>query len=70
MSWMEKIPSLCQADCGPDHTVAWSNKRWKAAHNLMGLEYWDRVWIFQEIVLASKATLVCGSRKLDWKIVE
>jgi hypothetical protein len=67
---MEKKPSLYQADCGPDNTVAWSNKRWKAAHNLIGLVYWDRVWIFQEIVLASKATLVCGSRKLDWKIVE
>lgn len=28
--------------------------------------YWDRVWIIQEVVVAQKVLLMCGSRKIDW----
>lgn len=30
--------------------------------------WWRRVWIVQEIILASDALIVCGSNEIDWKV--
>ncbi|KAE9971741.1 hypothetical protein BLS_004319 [Venturia inaequalis] len=30
--------------------------------------WWRRVWIVQEIILATDALLVCGSNEIDWKV--
>lgn len=33
-----------------------------------GCPWWKRVWVVQEIILATDATLVCGRKEIDWKI--
>jgi hypothetical protein len=46
---------------GPRFHVAWQELR-----ELCDAPYWTRVWIVQEIGLASKATLLIGGVKFDW----
>jgi hypothetical protein len=69
-------PILCQVDddCGPaDSSPADSaiqmNRRWAAVDFVLKLPYWERIWIFQEAVLASRLLLVCPSRALDFNTV-
>jgi hypothetical protein len=31
--------------------------------------YWRRQWVIQEVVLASKASVICGDKTLDWRII-
>ncbi|KAE8454154.1 hypothetical protein EG329_005079 [Mollisiaceae sp. DMI_Dod_QoI] len=42
--------------------------RWLSIKDLITREWFSRLWVFQEIVLAQKATLVVGEARLDWKI--
>ncbi|KAN0076682.1 Heterokaryon incompatibility protein (HET) domain containing protein [Elaphomyces granulatus] len=36
-------------------------------HNLLRRRaWWSRMWVIQEIIHSSKATLVCGNRAVDW----
>ena len=37
---------------------------------LCNIEYWRRIWIVQELILAKKATLYCGSEDVDWEAFE
>ncbi|KAH7071472.1 heterokaryon incompatibility protein-domain-containing protein [Paraphoma chrysanthemicola] len=37
---------------------------------LAGREYWTRIWIVQEFILAQKLYLLCGSMKLAWSRIE
>jgi hypothetical protein len=39
---------------------------WFALWRFLGRPWWSRVWITQEIVMAQKATLVCGRWCADW----
>ena len=39
---------------------------WKALLDLCGREYWQRVWVNQEVVSASQVSLQCGSRNMSW----
>ena len=32
--------------------------------------YWKRLWVFQEVVLASEAVVVCGARAIPWLLVK
>lgn len=41
---------------------------WFAVKDLLSREWFSRLWVFQEIVLARKARLVVGENSLDWKI--
>ncbi|CZR66833.1 uncharacterized protein PAC_16734 [Phialocephala subalpina] len=41
---------------------------WFAVKDILTREWFSRLWVFQEIVLARKATLVVGEKSLDWKI--
>ena len=40
----------------------------QAMVNMMDRPYWDRVWIIQEIAVASNITVFCGAYKLPWAI--
>ena len=40
---------------------------WRALSSLLRKRWFSRVWIVQEITLARKATLVCGSLTLTWE---
>ncbi len=36
--------------------------------HLLSSSYFRRLWIIQEIFLSSKATVICGQRRIDWKV--
>lgn len=40
---------------------------WMALHDLMGRQYWYRLWIIQEVILGSSSVVLrCGNRSIDW----
>lgn len=45
----------------------WTTEEAIAIRVLCEDEYWDRMWIVQEVVLARRATLHCGARHVDFK---
>lgn len=36
----------------------------------MDRPYWSRLWVVQEVVYASRATIVCGNREIPWEIIQ
>lgn len=45
------------------------NKNDPCVENLVGdCPWWKRVWVVQEIILATDAILVSGSNEIDWKV--
>jgi hypothetical protein len=41
---------------------------WTGMIDLLSRDYFGRLWIIQEIVLSSKAVVVCGNHQIEWKI--
>jgi len=41
--------------------------KWSALSHFLDRPYFRRVWIIQEIVQASKITLICGDQRIDWE---
>ena len=68
LDWMQKHPALCVADVSDkkDDYGLGSNQVWNAIAAFLQLEYWQRVWIFQEVVLARQLTLFCASHSVQW----
>jgi hypothetical protein len=42
----------------------------RAISKLLNRDYWTRTWIIQELGLANKITLQCGSQSADWESIE
>lgn len=59
VQWLAKYPELI--DTAPGNKRSFWNNNWEAVKHLAHLQYWKRVWIFQEIVLAREALLMCKS---------
>lgn len=60
VDWLAKCPELSETT--PDTGwPSWRNRNWEAVRHFLGLQYWQRVWIYQEIVLAQEALLICQS---------
>jgi hypothetical protein len=47
----------------PNNTNAWLN----LGRDILDREWWTRVWIIQEAVLAREIVVVCGSQSTSWK---
>ncbi|KAJ9665973.1 hypothetical protein H2201_003884 [Coniosporium apollinis] len=45
------------------------SKDWEALVALLRRPYWRRAWIMQEIVLAQKLLLLCGSFEISWSML-
>ncbi|KAK4950271.1 hypothetical protein LTR10_011252 [Elasticomyces elasticus] len=45
----------------------WSAAKGVAVVRLSQRIYWTRLWIFQELMLAQKITLLCGNHLADWQ---
>ena len=45
-----------------------SRQQWEAVILLFRREYWSRAWIIQEIGMASKLQLLCGSKVIPWEV--
>jgi hypothetical protein len=70
LAWLKRERSLCQDDNHDLPSLEISrNHRWESLRHLFDLPYWDRVWIFQEIVLAHRLICVCPSKRLDAQIL-
>ncbi|PMD65593.1 uncharacterized protein K444DRAFT_659783 [Hyaloscypha bicolor E] len=41
---------------------------WAGMADLLSRDYFDRLWVIQEIVLSSKAVVVCGNHQIEWKV--
>jgi hypothetical protein len=39
---------------------------WPSVVELYGRRYFRRLWVIQEIVLSTRAAVVCGSQRIDW----
>ncbi|KAL6898785.1 HET domain-containing protein [Trichoderma evansii] len=48
----------------------WSARQVKAILALCEMNYWRRVWIIQEIMLAKEVTIYCGSKSITWNKFE
>jgi hypothetical protein len=44
-------------------------KRWIALARLFSRPYFERIWIIQEVVMATRAILICGRLKAEWEVV-
>ena len=44
-----------------------NDRGWDAFIELCERDYWKRVWIVQEICLAARIVIVCGSNQVPWK---
>ncbi|KAE9380800.1 hypothetical protein N431DRAFT_477671 [Stipitochalara longipes BDJ] len=42
---------------------------WSAVIDILSRPYFDRLWIIQEIVLPSRAMVICGGHRIEWKIL-
>jgi Heterokaryon incompatibility protein (HET) len=42
------------------------NAHWKELAEICSLEYWTRLWIIQEVCLASKLRVLYGTEMIDW----
>jgi hypothetical protein len=43
------------------------DKNYGSVLNLLKRSWWRRVWVVQEIVLAKKALVVCGTKEMEWE---
>jgi hypothetical protein len=46
-----------------------SDERWDAVRRFFLRDWFSRLWVVQEFVLAREVTFYCGRRKLDWRHV-
>jgi hypothetical protein len=44
----------------------WSPRQARAVLALCQRNYWNRIWIVQEIMVAKKASILCGDKQVSW----
>jgi hypothetical protein len=65
LTWMKRYPQLCRID-----NEDFGNTAWDSIGVFFDNPYWSRVWIFQEMVLASRLLFVHGSTSLRLEALE
>ncbi|KAL6832013.1 heterokaryon incompatibility domain-containing protein [Trichoderma camerunense] len=66
ISWLGTLPQEYDEGCRALSQVSevsctrWSEREWKALKYLSYAPYWTRVWVVQEVLLASHLTIWCG----------
>jgi hypothetical protein len=53
-----------------ESSVELSREMVHAINSFNTREYWSRMWIVQEFVLAKHIILFCGSRQIPWEVIE
>lgn len=64
-----RLPNGLQCRLSPDHEDAMSMGLQCFAY-LSEAQYWNRLWIIQEILLAKSISVMCGSRTIPWSQLE
>ena len=61
------IKLISQLSANPDKDVhSWTAKEWRVLGALLSRPWFSRMWILQELGVASSATVACGSQSISW----
>ncbi|KAF5590843.1 uncharacterized protein FSUBG_10707 [Fusarium subglutinans] len=63
--WLQHLPELSTEDM--QELSFFQNRAWDAITQIFDRPYWSRVWIYQELVLASNLHLHCGESSISWQ---
>lgn len=63
--WMSRYPEFWRAD-GEADIGGSSNSYWNAVNAIFTLPYWERLWIFQEMILPKRVMFMLGSTILSF----
>ncbi|KAF5534664.1 hypothetical protein FMEXI_11177 [Fusarium mexicanum] len=63
--WLQHLPELLTEDT--QELSFFQNRAWDAITQIFDRPYWSRVWIYQELVLASNLHLYCGESSISWQ---
>ncbi|KAH8814396.1 hypothetical protein F5882DRAFT_390431 [Hyaloscypha sp. PMI_1271] len=44
----------------------WVNQGWDIMEDFFTQAYWRRVWVIQEVAVATKVTVLCGNHEIPW----
>ncbi|KAF5974971.1 heterokaryon incompatibility protein [Fusarium coicis] len=64
-NWLHHLPELWTEDT--QELSSFQNRAWDAITQIFKRPYWSRVWIYQELVLASNLHLHCGEKSISWQ---
>jgi hypothetical protein len=59
--WLKEFPELCRPDKADNVT---GNRAWNAIRKFFARPYWERMWIFQEAVVAREVVILCGDERM------
>jgi hypothetical protein len=82
--WLGEADNSCYSDVAMDYLAArktfannnlkpgrfWNQRQAKGVLALGERNYWRRIWIVQELMLAKEATIYCGSKDVSWQKFE
>ena len=57
---------LYRSEEGPHELLRYENPGWSAICQVLRKRCFNRVWVVQEVVMARKALVVCGSHSIPW----
>ena len=64
------IELIARLSAHPDKDIhSWTAKEWRALGALLSRPWFTRMWILQELGVASSATVVCGNQSISWQYV-
>jgi hypothetical protein len=70
MDWLNQKGSQKLRPRGPGYHPIWNRVQGKALVRLCERPYWRRMWIIQEILHAERIVMWCGSKWVEWSVIE
>lgn len=70
MDWLNQKASQKLRPRGPGYHPIWNRVQGKALVRLCERPYWRRMWIIQEILHAERIVMWCGSKWVEWNVIE
>ncbi len=63
---MKVAPVSDSDDYFRERSQSWVDKGWDIFEEFFSNAYWRRVWVIQEVTVATKVTVLCGTREIPW----
>jgi Heterokaryon incompatibility protein (HET) len=60
----------CAFTVEKDLSLAFDNTAIEAMNRLLQRDYWERVWVVQEVACAKEITVTCGRRRVSFEVFE
>jgi len=48
----------------------WVEQGWSILEDFFSQDYWRRVWVIQEVTVATKAKVLCGTCEIPWEYID